>query len=86
MVQLDVFTTLICLPTSCYARPEAASRPFACDRLGPCLQTRALQQAVQPGTRFVLVTATLPEPVWLDMQAIFPDIRMAKYAKACSFC
>ena len=41
---------------------------------------------MQPGTRFVLVTATLPEPVWLDMQAIFPDIRMAKYAKACGFC
>ena len=44
------------------------------------LQTRELQQAVKPGTRFALVTATLPEPVWLDLQAIFPDIRMAKCA------
>ena len=33
-----------------------------------------------PGTRFALVTATLPEPVWLDLQALFPDIRMAKCA------
>ena len=44
------------------------------------LQTRELQQAVRPGTRFALVTATLPERVWLDLQALFPDIRMAKYA------
>ena len=46
------------------------------------MQVREVQQAVQPSTRFALVTATLPEPVWLDVQALFPDVRMAKCALA----
>lgn len=42
-----------------------------------CLQVAPLREAAPQTTRFVLVTATLAEPVYLQLQQDFPGITPA---------
>ncbi len=40
-------------------------------------QVAPIQAATGPSTRFLFVTATLPEQIWLDLQLQFPGIQLA---------
>lgn len=57
-----------------HAEPAAASPPAAGDASAFAEQVRPLQASAPPSTRFVFVTATIPDYVFSDLELDFPGI------------